>query len=573
MLSTLLDKLQTPRLKGAALAQVRKLAQREPFRTVARHQMGEAHDLPALLDLPGEAREAHDNEPRPIAGGPPHVWEDAEYDPPAAAPSGTGATDAPTSVAALRAAYHDGRTTPTEVLARIKDRITAEDFGAATFSPFVVMDWKSAASAAEASTARWRDGEPLGPLDGIPVPIKDHHRMKGLQTDCGTPYYGAKTGPATEDSEVVRRLREGGAVLIGKSHTTEWGLQPTGFNPHFSMPRNPWDRQRAAGGSSTGTGVAVALGFSPVGLASDGGGSIRIPSALNGVYGLKPSFQRLSRQGDHWQFGTVSHNGPIGQTTADLVDFLAVTGATPDPDDRATRYAPQTQHLVADWRRALGRGVEAARIGLWSWAFDVADERLAAPCRSAARALEAEGAEVVDVQIPYSEFHQAIGALTIGVEAVGFLHEAFQEMGDHTGDDVRLMLTALSTLAAWEYMLAQRTRAVLRRTLADVFSQVDVLLAPTTNMLAPSYPLEDDRVAIYDDQAIVDLCRFSFLANITGVPAGSVPIARIDGLPAGLQVIGDAWDEASVLAVMAHCERMGLSGLGTPPGYQSLLGR
>lgn len=546
--------MSTPRLTGPLLRIVRALIQHEPFKSIASRRLRATYGLEQLFELSADAREYFDAEPRPIVGAADHGWEHAGHEPP-----GTSGSER------LRTGYASGDIDPIEVVRRLRARVDEREFGVTRHSPFVIADWSGAEKEAEKSRERWADGEPKSPLDGVPVPVKDHHRQAGLPTSCGTPYFQDYTGPAEVDSEVVGRLREAGALLVGKTHTTEWGLQPTGFNPHFPMPRNAYSGDHAAGGSSTGTATAIATGISPVGLGSDGGGSIRIPAALNGLFGIKPTYQRLSREGDYWKQGTVSHNGPLGHSTADLVDFLSVTGAQPDSNDLATQLAPEGDPTDA-WREALGRGVDGAKIGLWSWAFETAKPEIAEPCRQAARALEEAGAELVDVDIPWSEYHQAIGTLTIGIEAVGLLHEVFQMLGDHTGDDVLLMLTGLSTVTAGEYMLARRTRATLRRTLARSFQDVDLILAPSTNMTAPHFPAIDDGRAIFDEDAILQLCRFSFMGNITGVPAGSAPVGMVDDLPVGLQIIGDAWDEASVFAAMAELERLGVTDLPEPPG-------
>jgi aspartyl-tRNA(Asn)/glutamyl-tRNA(Gln) amidotransferase subunit A len=548
-----------PRLKGAALRSLLQLVDHRPFSALQRQQMSADFRLEELLALPAEARGQFDEIPDPRVGRTDHGWASADYDPPTT-------TDHREGGFRLREAYEDGSLSPVEVLDAIVERIEADGFGELVHSPFVTVDLEGARRAAEASRERWADGEPKGPMDGIPVVIKDHHDMEGLPTGSGTAFMGRVDGTAETDSEAVRRLRGAGAILLGKTRTTEWGFQPTGFNANQVMPRNPYDRGRGAGGSSTGTGAAVALGLAPVGLGSDGGGSIRIPSSVNGIFGLKPTFQRLSRVGDHWK-GTMSHCGPLGQSTRDLVDFLSVAGGAPDPNDPATCRAPADEEPADDWRRALGRGVDGCRIGIWSWAFEAADDELTRPCWTALRALEREGAELVELEIDYADFHQGVGAIMLGVESNGMLREYFEHYSDQTGDDVDLMTGAFESITAREYMYARRTRATLRDNVADAFREVDLLAAPTTNAVGPSYPLADDRTAIYDHKATHALTRFSFLANLCGLPAGSMPVGLVDGLPVGLQLMGDAWDEASVLAAMAHAERLGLCGLPRPSRF------
>lgn len=553
-----------PRLKGRILETFSRVVEREPFRSMAHRQLVEAFELEAVLDLPEEARRQIDETPYPVAARKSHDWTDAEYEPPA--PNGHCE-----SARTLQSAYERGETTPLEVFEVIADAIESNAYGELVHSPFVHLDLERAREAAEASTERWRDDAPNGPLDGIPVPIKDHHDMRGLSTECGTSFLQRVEGRKGRDSEPVERLREAGSLLYAKTRMTEWGMQPTGFNATQPMPRNPYDRERAAGGSSTGTATAVALGLAPVGLGSDGGGSIRIPAALCGLFGLKPTFQRLSRRGDLF-FDSVTHSGPIGQSTTDLVDFLAVAGADPDPSDPATRppeWAPTGEELAAEWRRALGRGVEGCRIGIWEWAFETADSKIAEPCWSALRVLEREGADLIEIDLPYADYHRLVGSVILGVEARSKLDDLLERHIDETGDDVRLMMNVLSELHALEFMKCRQTRARLRQTMIDALSRVDLVAAPSTNALAPEYPLGDDYKAIFDEAAIRDLTQYSMLANLCGLPAGSLPVGLSDGLPVGLQFIGDARDEASVLAAMAHCERIGLTGLPRPSQFFS----
>lgn len=545
-----------PRLKGKTLTTLRRLLERQSLRAIARHQLGKSLGLHELAELPTAAYQGFEESPQPYAGRETHGWTDADYDP----PRPTGHRE---PARALVEAYRAGDVTPRDVFDRLADQIERGEFGELVHNPLVTLDLERARAAADASTERYRDGEPLGPLDGVPVPIKDHHQMRGLVCGSGTDYMPEIEEPAEEDSEVVRRLREGGALLIGKSRTTEWGLQPTGFNTTQLMPRNPYDRDRAAGGSSTGTGAAVAFGLAPVGLGSDGGGSIRIPASVNGVFGLKPTYQRLSRTGDVWA-GTMAHSGPLGQSTTDLVDFLTVAGAAPDPTDRATQWAPDWETYADRLRAALGRGVDGCRIGIWSWAFETADPAIAEPCQTALQALEREGAELVDVDPDYADHHEALGAIILGVETTGMIAEVRQYLGSRISDDIGLILAALSSMTGEQYTLANRVRAVLRQKLAETFTDVDLMAAPTTDGIAPAYPLDDDRTPVYDDAAIQRLCQFAFLANLCGLPAGSAPIGLVDGLPVGLQLIGDAWDEPSIVAAMAHLERLGLTGLPKP---------
>jgi aspartyl-tRNA(Asn)/glutamyl-tRNA(Gln) amidotransferase subunit A len=552
--------MPTPRLSGAALTTLRLVTEIPWGADLVLAAMGRDHGLQALRDLPQSDRPQRDVEPRPIAAAPPRSWDDAgfsDWDP------------APGSAAALRAAYAAGESDPVAVVDRIAERVAATDFGPSTHSPFVVTSLDRARAAASASAERYKAGATLGPLDGIPVPVKDEHHMVGLVTRGGTAYLDA---PATVDSFVVRSLEAAGANVPGKTHTTEWGMNPWGMNPHFDMPRNVWRDDRGAGGSSTGSAVAVGLGLAPVAIGSDGGGSIRIPAALNGLYGLKPSFIRLGRTGDIYSNSTVSHIGPLGRSTSDLVDLMAAIGASADPDDPLSSNAPSGAAVAESWQRALGRGVRGCRIGVLESEWAEADPAVADAGQTALEALEREGAVRVSVDIPLAAMAHSIGAMQIATEAMGSLIDDFRQHAARMGTDLRLLLNLFGRVTAKDYLNAGRARAGLRLQTAAALGGVDVLVMPTTRTVAPAYALSENRTAISDDDATRAMCRFCFLGNLTGLPAGTVPVGMQDGLPIGLQIVGDAWDEASVLAVMAHCERAGISGRSTSVGWRDLVG-
>jgi aspartyl-tRNA(Asn)/glutamyl-tRNA(Gln) amidotransferase subunit A len=478
-------------------------------------------------------------------------------------------TPAPGSAAALRAAFVAGHADPVSVVDTIAKRIADQDFGTSTHSPFVTTCIERARAAATASASRYQNGNPLSPLDGVPVPVKDEHHMIGLPTRGGTAYLSE---PATVDSFVVRSLESAGANIPGKTHTTEWGMNPWGMSPHFDMPRNVWRDDRGAGGSSTGSAVAVGLGLAPIAIGSDGGGSIRIPASLNGLYGLKPSFIRLGRTGDIYSNSTVSHIGPLGRSTSDLVDLMTTIGATHDPDDALSTNAPTGTAVVQSWQRSLERGVRGCRIGVLDAEWAHADGAVADAGQMALAALEAEGAVLVKVEIPLASMAHPIGAMCIATEAMGSLIDDFHQHANAMGDDLRLLLNLFGRVSAKDFLNACRARAGLRTQTAAALAQVDVIALPTTRTVAPPYGLKENRTAISDDTATRNMCRHCFLGNVTGLPAGSMPVGMHEGLPIGLQILGDAWDEASVLAVMAHAERVGIASRSTSESWRDLIG-
>lgn len=552
--------MPSPRLRGRALHAVLALSRTRLGLSAIRAQAFADYGFDKLLAVDPMTLAPLAPEPRPLQAGANRQWDAQSLDaPPASSPL--------TTVAHLRDAYATGQSSPSAVLQKLKATVESGAFGHVTWSPYVHTLWASAEQEAAASDARWRAGTPCSPLDGIPVPVKDEVDVAGAPTRGGTSWM---LEPAAEDGFAVRALRQAGALIYAKTHTTEWGMSPVGMQPHGPFPRNAHVPDHAAGGSSSGTGAAVALGHAPVGLGSDGGGSIRIPSALQGLFGLKPTFQRIGRSGDVFGMGTVSVLGPLGQSTADVVAFMTALAQARDPDDYACAYAPAASPAPG-WERALGRGIRGARIGVPKQLWALADDAIVARCEAALHALEADGARIVPIEVPMLAHAHAVGVLSIGPETHAALRAIEASHGHLAGGELQLQLALLGSVQAADYLWAQRARATIRRDVQQAFKKLDLIALPTTATAAPRYARRDMGVDVADDAAVRAMCAFAFPANLTGLPAGTAPVGHVDGLPVGLQFMGDAWDEASVLAAMAHVERIGLSARPAPPAAGSLL--
>jgi aspartyl-tRNA(Asn)/glutamyl-tRNA(Gln) amidotransferase subunit A len=408
---------------------------------------------------------------------------------------------------------------------------------------------------AEASARRWKEGIPHGPFDGVPFLVKDEFDVAGLPTTLGA--LAEPRDIKRSDATPVSRLRESGAVLLGKTVLTEWGMSPLGQNPHTVMPHNAHHRGRLPGGSSTGSAVGVALGLSPVALGGDGGGSIRIPSCLNGVFGIKPTFGRVSRAGDGFK-GTVAHAGPIAVSTTDLALALDVVAGAHDPDDPETAWAPAPPE--GGFGARLGAGVKGLRIGVPSGEWEDASAAVERAGREALRALEREGAVLVPLLLPLAKNAAPIGYFTIGCESFAACADAWKNRREEIGDDVRLSYAVIAGISAGEYLDAQRLRSALRLELAEALRHVDVIALPTTATAAAALPDADRHKTFSDPTALDAMCRFAFLGNLTGLPAATAPVGTDpEGLPVGLQIVGDAWCEDVVLGVLAHLERLGVA--------------
>jgi aspartyl-tRNA(Asn)/glutamyl-tRNA(Gln) amidotransferase subunit A len=403
----------------------------------------------------------------------------------------------------------------------------------------------------------------------VPIAIKEEVEQRGLRARLGTSFLAHD--PSVEDACAVARLRAAGAVIIGQTPMTEFGLSPIGANQHRRMPRNPHDRSRLAGGSSTGSAVAVAVGVTPVSLGCDGGGSIRIPAALCGVFGLKPTFGRIPGVGMGMQGATsVVHIGPLSVCTAELASFVELASGA-HSGDPISELAPPL--APGELTRALGRGVRGLRIGVDEAEWAAADSALTAPCREALVQLAQAGAELVPIRIPNAAHAAAIGYLTIGIEAFSAMSELRRHHMDAMGPDVQLFLSGMETFRPDDYIDGQRLRQGLRRDVAEVLRHVDLIALPGTARSAPQVTEEEVRGGFVDPPLLHGMCRYAFLANLTGLPAVSVPVGSDrDGMPIGLQLIGDAWDEACVLQAAAALERLGVARALSSEACVDLLG-
>lgn len=516
--------------------------------------------IDAALALPASAREALPLSPRPLQARGAHPRRSDEL--PVATPD---RTNAPTA-ARIAALYATADLTPLDVTRRAivaAQKLASEK---PSMGPMLFIDEERALRDAEASGRRIREGKARSALEGIVVPVKEEVDLDGQGHRLGRAI-AARTDAV--DATAVRKLREAGAIVLGHTVMTEFGMSPLGTSTRRLLPRNAVRPDHLAGGSSTGSAVAVACGLAPVALGSDGGGSIRSPSSYNGIFGIKPTFGRVSRTGDGFG-GTVAHVGPLGASPRDLALFLEATSGE-DPADELTRGNPG---FVPGWlESSLRRGVRGLRVGVLEDEIDAASKETQRACDDALRSLEQSGATLVKVTLENAKHAPAIGYLTISIEAFVSLKSAMEDDWDALGTDLQLLLRVMSTFAPGDYLDAQCLRAGLRRDVAALLTDVDVLALPTTIRGAPKVSDAEVRDGMTDTSEIASACRYAFLGNLTGLPAGTAPVgADTKGLPLGLQIMADAWDEATVLQVLAQLERTGVARVPKPHTDANLLG-
>ena len=442
-------------------------------------------------------------------------------------------------VADFYRAYLDKRSTPLHVAEKLLAAIDASEHMDRPLRAFIYVDRQGLQDQAQASVARYARGESLGPLDGVPVAVKDEIDVKGMPTTVGTSYFGKS--PARQDATVVARLRAAGALIIGKANMHEIGIGVTGINPKHGTPRNPYNLQHGTGGSSSGSAAAVAAGFCPIALGADGGGSIRIPAAFCGQFGLKASFGRISGFGAAPLDWSVGHLGPIANNADDLaLAYAIIAGA--DGNDAFSQ-----QHSMPELENLHAPDLKGLKIGVYDAWFDDASGEVVAQCRQALQRAQKLGAELQSIQISDLHNYHMAHLVTIVGEMSASQQQALQAGHKH-GTDVRLNLALAQGLRASDYVQAQRWRRQAVDSLQDLFRQVDMIATPSTGLTAPV--LHPDALAEgeSDLELLSNIMRFSTLGNLTGLPALSLPAGfDAQGLPVGLQLMAAPWQESVLL--------------------------
>ena len=388
-------------------------------------------------------------------------------------------------------------------------------------------------------------GRYRGPLHGIPVSLKDLIDTKGIRSTCGSRILADRV--PSEDAAVAARLHAAGAVLLGKNNLHEFAFGVTTDNPHFGPTRNPWRLDRIPGGSSGGSGAAVAAGCGPVSIGTDTGGSIRIPAALCGVVGLKPTYGRVSRRGVFPLSWTLDHIGPLTRTVEDAALVLqAIAG--PDPKDPST-----LGQGVPDFAAGLRKSVAGVRIGVPADEYHsemAADVR--AQFRAALEVLAGVGLELEDVEFPRAGEARTAAATVLFAEAASVHESWLSDRAGEYGADTLALLRQGTFLTATQYLRAQRVRALIASEVGALMEQVAALVLPTIPIVAPAIGQSTVTVGGRSTDARGVITRFVRLINFVGLPAVSVPCGfGADGLPVGLQIVGRSNDEATVLAI-AH---------------------
>ena len=386
-------------------------------------------------------------------------------------------------------------------------------------------------------------GLELGPLAGIPIALKDIYFTSDLPTTASSKVLaGHRTN---EDAFTVTKLRQAGALIVGKLQTHEFAYGPTTVNEFAGPSRNPWNPEHVPGGSSGGSAIAVATGMCLGATGSDTGGSIRHPSAFCGVTGLKPTYGLISRRGLFSLSWSLDHAGPITRTVDDAAFMLQVMAGF-DALDPGSAEVP-----IPDYITGVGQAPGSLRVGIPREHFlDLVDGEVRAAFDSSLRTLEGFRYSIEEVSIPNLRYALGAELAILGAEASSYHREMMRIRADDVSSDIRRELDSGMVLLATDYLLGQRVRRIIAEEFRVAFRKVDVLATPTIPIPAPRIDQSEVHIAGQTLSALNLIWRNTYAANLTGSPALCVPCGFTEGgLPISLQLLGHNFNELTLLQV------------------------
>jgi Asp-tRNA(Asn)/Glu-tRNA(Gln) amidotransferase A subunit family amidase len=446
------------------------------------------------------------------------------------------------AISDFHTAYKNGTVTPIEVVEALLPLIRRDVSQRSPHSTaFVDTKVELVRQAAEASTARWKEGKPLGILDGVPFAVKDDVEVAGYKRYIGTSHDYTE-GKKVETSWCVKKVEEAGAVLVGKTNMHELGMDTTNNNPIWGTPLNPYNTSYYTGGSSGGSASAVAAGLVPFAIGSDGGGSIRIPSAYCGLYGLKPSHCRVSITPIPEAAKSVTVRGPLANCMADLEISYRVL-AQPNPSSfPSSQFKPPKVHA----------GPRNKVLGIYKPWFDRADPPVQEACQSALTYLQSElGYQIIDISIPLLHQGQLAHAMTILAEGASGHNTSIYDLTPAN----RILMSVAQQTPATDFLLAQRVRNIIMEHLAYLFRKHPGLVIVTPTTPNAGWPIDpaDLSHGMTDANMQLKNMEYVWLANFTGVPCIQFPVGYVNGekgtgtVPVGMSGQGEWGSEDALI--------------------------
>ena len=455
----------------------------------------------------------------------------------------------------IRGTGADLRARRTSSVELVADAIARIERHGQQLRAFITVTGKQAKEQALEADRELAAGVDRGPLHGIPIALKDLFLTRGVRTTAGSRLY--ENFVPDYDATVVERLRAAGAVILGKLNMHEMAYGITSANPHFGPVRNPWNPEHSPGGSSGGSAAAVAARMVYVAMGSDTGGSIRIPAAFCGTVGLKPTYGRVSRYGALPLGWSLDHMGPLTRTVRDAALVLnAIAGR--DPKDPTSSQRP-----AADYVPEEGCSIRGLRVGIpENFYFERVDADVERAVRGAIARAESLGASVRPVQLPDVAALNAVARVVLLAEASAMAGPALARR-ELFGGDVLALFDQGRLVPATDYIDAQRLRKIMRRDFHRIWNEIDCLMTPTTPNVAPKIGDTTVRLGGRDEDVRLATTRLVRGINALGYPALSLPCGISGGgLPIGVQIVGAAFAEATVLRLGAALED---GGVGIPP--------
>jgi aspartyl-tRNA(Asn)/glutamyl-tRNA(Gln) amidotransferase subunit A len=466
-------------------------------------------------------------------------------------------TELPLTVVDAAAKLRAGELTSVELTEAVLARADELDGDLGTY---VTRFDASALASAERADADFAAGVDRGPFQGIPIGVKDILAMAEGPTTANSLVLDREWG-AGKDAPVVARLKRAGAVITGKTTTSEFACGSPDPSKPFAVPRNPWNLEHSPAGSSAGTGNGVAAGLFLAGIGTDTGGSIRSPASMNGITGLKPTFGLVPKSGCVPLGYSLDHIGPMARSAADCAAMLAIIAGY-DPSDECCADRP-----VEDFVGALDGSLAGVRVGVdrVNHFPAEADPALAGAFDDAVEVLESRGATVVEIELPYYQEMRSALMVTMLSEALAYHHGDLHERWADYYATTRVNLAFGALVSSNDYVQAQRARRVTKAKLAELFTTVDVVVTPTSLTAAP-------RIVDAPASMISRILRTSFTSywNVMGQPALAVPMGfNADGLPLSLQIAGRPFEDALVLRTGDAYQTATEWHLQEPPVLQS----
>ena len=441
-------------------------------------------------------------------------------------------------------AYKSGSTTPLDVARAVLECVQASNARSPPLRAIVETDQDLTMRLAEESTKRWKEGKPLSLIDGVPIAVKAEYKFNPFPLTGGLTFKPV-CADIKDDSVVAKRLVEAGAIMIGISNMQEFGTGTLGSNPHkeFQTARNPYNEKCYCGGSSSGSAATVASGLCPITLGTDGGGSVRLPSSLCGVTGLKPTFRCLDSTGCLPSLYSLCSDGPLCTTSIDAA--IAMSIMIPGGFDMSGL--------------ASINDLSGLRIGVYKEYFEHADPQIVSLCRKALQVLESLGAQVKDIVIPELEELRVAHFATIAPEFLCSLAVDVDKNFDKISDETLLVLSTSQYVSAKEFINAQKQRTRSIAIVKSLFEEVDLIATPMAGTVAPVIPPGAEKFGYGNAEVSAKIMRFAVLGNFTGIPGISIPVGLTTGegggLPVGLQLQGQWNNEGLLLRVGCALEK------------------